>query len=153
MTHPPGTVDGIGIEPPSGWRRADPIDGVLISLVADGPGGEPVATAVVTREDVPLGGHDLARWSDATRRMLAERLPRLQLVDHEETVVAGRPARRLLAHYPAAPRGGSVLEQWLVPDTDRGIVLSCTTTALDYDDATATTFAALAASITLREGS
>lgn len=148
------TVDGIGIDPAPGWRdTAQPPEGALIALLQERPPGEPVATAVVTRESIPLGRHDLARWSDSAHRGLAERLPRLQLIDLEETTVANRPARRLLMHYPAAPTGGHVLEQWLVPDPHRGIVLSCTAPALTYDDTAAAAFAAMAASMTIQERS
>lgn len=134
---------------PPGWQElADPPEGTLTVLATDPDPETPLrTTAVLTREPEPLRPSDLARWSDAVRRQLPARFPRLQVLDVEQTLVRGRPARRVLSHYPTPPAGGHVLEQWLVPDDDGGLVLSCTAPALEYDDALAATFGRIAASL------
>ena len=125
---------GFELPLPVGWEWREDVDGVaLIAVEPERDDDHLRANVVVTVERLP-DGESREGWSDRSLESLGETLNRHRLLDLLDVEVAGRPARRALSHYVDRLHGGVCLEQWLVPHRGLGVVVSCTTAALEYDD-------------------
>jgi hypothetical protein len=119
---------------PVGWEWRENVRGcALLALEPERDDGHVRANVVVTVERLPED-ESLEEWSGRSLAALADTLNRHRLLDLVVLEVGGRPARRALSHYVDRVHGGVCLEQWLVPAGGLGIVVSCTTAALEYDD-------------------
>lgn len=125
---------GFELPLPEGWERSEEIEACALVAV-EPPRDDPHlrATVVVTLEPVHEG-EDLEAWTRRSLEALASSLPQQRLIDLTATEIDGRPAMRALSHYLHADHGGACLEQWLVRHRGLGVVVSCTTAALEYDD-------------------
>lgn len=125
---------GFALPLPVGWERSEEVEACALVAV-EPPRGDPHlrANVVVTLEQV-AADEDLDAWSRRSLDLLAEPLPRLLRIDLEETEIGGVPARRALSHYLHPDHGGANLEQWQLLHRGLGVVISCTTAALEYDD-------------------
>ena len=127
----PHTVDGVTLPVPEGWEVSEDVPDTVLAAVEPRREGRFAANTVVTLD--VLGDETLVGWAQRQVAMLTERVPRLRVLDLEDVALDGWAARRVLAHYPLRGHGGVTLEQWLVPDGQRGVVLSCSAAALEYD--------------------
>jgi hypothetical protein len=119
---------------PVGWEWRENVEGcALLAIEPEREDEHLRANVVVTVERLPEA-ETLHDWSDRSLTALGESLNRHRLLDLVDISVNGRAARRALSHYVDRMLGGVCLEQWLVPAGDVGIVVSCTTAALEYDD-------------------
>lgn len=128
------TQAGFELPIPVGWERTEEIPACAL-VTAEPPRDDPHlrANVIVTLEPL-LEGEDLEVWTRRSLDALAESLERHRLIDLTELELDGRPAMRALSHYLHAEHGGACLEQWLVQHRGLGVVVSCTTAALEYDD-------------------
>jgi hypothetical protein len=119
---------------PVGWEWRENVEGCALLAIEPERDDEHLrANVVVTVERLPEA-ESLNDWSDRSLTALGEALNRHRLLDLVDVSVNGRTARRALSHYVDRMLGGVCLEQWLVPAGDVGVVVSCTTAALEYDD-------------------
>jgi hypothetical protein len=126
--------DGFDLPLPVGWEWRENVKGcALVAIEPERDDGHLRANVVVTVERLP-DGESLEAWSGRSLAALAETVNRHRLLDLADVEVGGRSARRALSHYVDRAHGGVCLEQWLVPAGELGIVVSCTTAALEYDD-------------------
>ena len=125
---------GFELPLPVGWEWAENVKGcALLAIEPDRDDGHLRANVVVTVERLEEG-ESLEQWSGRSLAALAETMHRHRLLDLADLEVGGRPARRALSHYVNRVHGGVCLDQWLVPAGELGVVVSCTTAALEYDD-------------------
>jgi hypothetical protein len=125
---------GFELPLPVGWEWREDTGGVaLVAVEPERDDDHLRANVVVTIERVP-DGESLEQWAGRSLAALGETLNRHRLLDLVDVAVAGRTARRALSHYVDRQYGGVCLEQWLLRRGELGIVVSCTTAALEYDD-------------------
>jgi hypothetical protein len=128
------SITGFELPVPVGWERSEEVEACALVAV-EPPRGDPHlrANVVVTLEVVPED-EDLEAWTLRSLASLRESLQEAQVLDVETLEIGGVPARRALTHYLHADHGGAALEQWLLLHRGLGMVISCTTAALEYDD-------------------
>ncbi len=133
---------GFTLPLPSEWEQEpDPRPGVALIAVEPDRGPWFRANAVVTREQLPPG-MDLATWQRHAAAYLPQVLADFILLDAEDLVLCGRPARRTLAHH-CADAGAVTMEQWATVAHGVGYTLTASVATLEYDDL-ADMFAAMA---------
>jgi hypothetical protein len=125
---------GFELPLPVGWEWRENVEGCALLAIEPERDDEHLrANVVVTVERLPQA-ETLDEWSDRSLAALEASLNRHRLLDLVDIELGGRPARRALSHYVDRMLGGVCLEQWLVPAGERGLVVSCTTAALECDD-------------------
>lgn len=139
-------VGDVTVATPPGWETRREGDGATI-VMTETRGDHAAATIMVTIADRTQDESSVA-WAQHVVASLGERIPRMRVIDLEDTEVDGRWARRVLSHHPHRRHGGLVLERWLVPDGSRGIALTCSVPTPGYDER-ADLFAAVAARLEL----
>jgi hypothetical protein len=125
---------GFELPVPEAWERSEDVEACALVAV-EPPRDDPHlrASVVVTLEVVP-DDEDLEAWTRRSLDALGKSFERHRLIDLTALEIDGRPAMRALSHYLHADHGGACLEQWLVQHGGLGVVVSCTTAALEYDD-------------------
>lgn len=130
----PGT--GFTLPLPEEWERAEDANGVALIAVEPDRGPWFRANAVVTIDQLDPR-LDLPAWQDRGLALMGETLTEFHLIDVEETELAGRPARRTLAHHRAEGEltvDAVTLEQWSLVEGRLGYTLSATVGTLEYGD-------------------
>lgn len=132
------TSAGFRLPVPAEWEATEEIDGC--ALVAAEPAENPgrfAPNVVVTVEELHEG-EPFDAWVLRSRQALQDESgsSRLRILDSGEMEISGAPAHRTLSHYLHSAAGGVNLEQWAVARAGWGYVVSCSTSALDYDDYT-----------------
>jgi len=127
------TVGDISLSVPQDWMVSENVTDTVIAAAAPHRDGHFTANVVVTVDEI-FAGETLVGWAQRTVAALTQQVLRLRVLDLEDTEIDRRPARRVLSHYPLPGHGGVSLEQWLLSDGPRGVILSCSTAALEYDD-------------------
>lgn len=125
------TQSGFTLPIPASWEASEEVDDC--ALVAMPPTGDPQAfrpNVVVTVEEL-VGGAEA--WVQLARHALSDQLMQLRILDTEEITIGWQRAWRTLSNY-MHPRGSVNLEQWAMVHRGWGYVVSCSMSALDYDD-------------------
>jgi hypothetical protein len=125
---------GFELPVPTGWERSEAVEACALVAV-EPPRGDPHLRAnVVVTLEVAGDDEDLEAWTLRSLAALEDSLQEAQVLDVETVEIGGVAARRALTHYLHADHGGATLEQWLLLHRGLGMVISCTTAALEYDD-------------------
>jgi hypothetical protein len=125
---------GFQLPLPPEWEPTENVQGCALVAV-EPPREDPHfrANVVVTIEQLEKDAQ-LETWTDRSLAALRESLDRLRVIDLDSTQIDALPARRTLTHYLHAQFGGINLEQWSLVQSGLGLVVSCSTGALEYDD-------------------
>ena len=128
------SISGFELPVPAGWERSEEIEACALVAV-EPPRGDPHLRAnVVVTLEVVAEDEDLEGWTLPSLAALRESLLQAQVRDVEARESGVVPPRRALTHNLHADHGGAALEQWLLLHRGLGMVISCTTAALEYDD-------------------
>lgn len=130
---------------PEDWLHGEQDMGAAVAVAEGYRPGSFAANLVVSVHEL-LAGESERDWVGRVVAELAAGIPRLRVLDTEDLELGGRPAARVLSHYPLPEFGGVTVEQWLVTDAERPVVLSCSVATLEYDDR-ADVFAEIAAGL------
>lgn len=128
------TAGDISLPLPAGWEATPHAPDAAIAAAEPYRSGRFTTNVVVTVEDGLPAGDTLDAWTQRTIAALEQQVTRFRVIDLEDAEVDRRTAFRVLSHYPLSGFGGVTLEQWLLPDGPRGVIVSCSTATMEYDD-------------------
>lgn len=122
---------GFSIDLPADWEmQVDPQPAVAIAVLQPRADEAFRANLVVTTDELP-DGMDLAMWQAGTEELLPGALTDYFLLDAEDTVLAGEPARRRLAHHVTEDVVAVTMQQWSTVRGRRGLTVTTTVDTLE----------------------